>query len=90
MPMGEGQLTDALKRIQDALLKPEPPRPSRIDAIALLVEAVGFPADLANRLTQEENNYRQVRKVLALVLRRRAQNPAGMVRQALVEHWLVT
>jgi hypothetical protein len=85
------QLTPALRRIQEALAEPEAPNPSRLDAISLLGKAVGFPTLLASNLTRGYS-YAQVRKVLVLVLkhRRRPDNPPGMVRTALEEHWIRT
>ena len=82
----ERPLTLKLKRIQEALAAPVV-ETTGIQAAGLLGSA-GLPADVAARLGIKYG-YDRVRQVLGLVLKRRADNPPGMVRQALEERWTV-
>lgn len=82
----ERPLTEKLKRIQEALVAPVV-ETTGIQAAGLLGSA-GLPADVAARLGIKYG-YDRVRQVLGLVLKRRADNPPGMVRQALEERWTV-
>jgi hypothetical protein len=82
----ERPLTEKLKRIQEALVAPVV-EATGIQAAGLLGSA-GLPADVAARLGIKYG-YDRVRQVLGLVLKRRAANPPGMVRQALEERWTV-
>ena len=82
----ERPLTEKLKRIQEALVAPVV-ETTGIQAAGLLGSA-GLPADVAARLGIKYG-YDRVRQVLGLVLKRRAANPPGMVRQALEERWTV-
>lgn len=80
----ERPLTLKLKRIQEALAAPVVDR-TAIDAAALL-GSTGLAGPVAAKLGMRYG-YERVREILALVVRRRADHPAGMTRDALEENW---
>jgi len=80
----ERPLTEKLKRIQEALAAPVVDQ-TAIDAAALL-GSTGLAGPVAAKLGMRYG-YERVREILALVVKRRADHPAGMTRDALEENW---